>query len=233
MPGLFANLPSAVLAAIVISAAVSLVEIRDVRRLARLRPAEFVVSMVAFAGVAVVGVIPGIGIAVAVSLLAFVRRAWAPHTAELVRVDGLKGYHDIARHPEGRRIPGLALFRFDAPLFFANAEAFKRAVLDVANEPGRDVRWIVVTAEPVTDIDVTAAHALRDLLDALDQQGVVLAFAELKGRVRDRLVPTGLLERIGSERFYPTIGQAVRAAVTSTGAAWTDWEDSPDPTLQR
>jgi high affinity sulfate transporter 1 len=229
LPGLFADLPSAVLAAIVVGAAISLVEIRGVRRLARLRPAEFVISLVAFAGVAVVGVIPGIGIAVAVSLLAFIRKAWAPHTAELVRVDGLKGYHDVVRHPSGRRVPGLALLRFDAPLFFANAEAFKRAVLDLANAPGRGVRWIVVTAEPVTDIDVTGVHVLGDLLDALDEQGVVLAFAELKGRVRDQLAQTGLVDRIGSEHFYPTVGQAVRAAVTATGVAWTDWEDSQDP----
>ena len=166
-------------------------------------------------------VIPGIGIAVGVSLMAFIRRAWSPHTAELVRVDGLKGYHDVRRHPEGRRIPGLALLRFDAPLFFANADTFKREVLRLARDPDRRVRWIVVTAEPVTDVDVTAAHALSEVLDELDELGIVLAFAEMKGGVRERLDAAGLGERIGVEHFYRTIGQAVKASVTATGSAWT------------
>jgi MFS superfamily sulfate permease-like transporter len=224
-PGLFRNLPSSVLAAIVIAAAMSLVEIRGLVRLARVRPAEFIVSVVALAGVAVLGVIPGIGIAVGLSLLAFIRRAWVPHTAELVRVDGLKGYHDVNRHPEGLRVPELALLRFDAPLFFANADVFKRTVLRLARDPERRIRWIVVAAEPITDVDVTAAQALSDVLDELDEAGIVLAFAEMKGPVRERLAATGLVDRIGPERFYPTIGQAVRTSVTATGASWTDWED--------
>ena len=170
------------------------------------------------------GVIAGIGIAVAVSLLAFVRRAWAPHIAELVRVDDMKGYHDVVRHPEGRRIPGIVLVRFDAPLFFANAEAFQRTILTLTDRR-KGVRWIVVTAEPITDIDTTGAQALSDVLDLLEERGIVLAFAELKGHVRDRLALTGIVDRIGTERFYPTIGEAVRAAVNATGADWTDWEE--------
>jgi MFS superfamily sulfate permease-like transporter len=224
-PGLFRNLPSSVLAAIVIAAAMSLVEVRGLVRLARVRRAEFIVSCVALAGVAVLGVIAGIGISVGLSLLAFIRRAWAPHTAELVRVDGLKGYHDVNRHPEGRRVPELALLRFDAPLFFANADAFKREVLRLARDPERRIRWIVVAAEPITDVDVTAAQALGEVLDDLDEDGIVLAFAEMKGPVRERLAATGLVDRIGAERFYPTIGEAVRTSVTSTGTSWTDWED--------
>lgn len=219
------NHPSSVLAAVVIAAAMTFVEVRQLVRLVTVRPGELVVSLVALAGVAVVGVIPGIGIAVGVSLMAFIRRAWSPHTAELVRVDGLKGYHDVRRHPKGRRIPGLALLRLDAPLFFANADTFKREVLRLARDPDRRVRWIVVTAEPVTDVDVTAAHALSEVLDELDKLGIVLAFAEMKGGVRERLDAAGLGERIGAEHFYRTIGQAVKASVTATGSAWTDWED--------
>jgi MFS superfamily sulfate permease-like transporter len=223
-PGLLRNLPSAVLAAVVMAAALSLIQDRALLRLARIRPIEFVVRLVALAGIAIFGVIAGIGIAVAVSLLAFVRRAWAPHVAELVRVDDMKGYHDIVRHPEGRRIPGVVLVRFDAPLFFANADAFQRTIVHLAGDR-QGVRWIIVTAEPITDIDATAAQALSDVLDLLEQRGVVLAFAELKGRVRDRLARTGLVDRIGPERFYRTIGEAVRAAVTATGADWIDWEE--------
>lgn len=130
-PGLFRHLPSAALAAVVIAASLRLVEVRGVVRLTRLRRSEFVLSMVALLGLALLGVIPGIGLAVGLALLTFIRRAWRPHTAELVRVTGLKGYHDAGRHPEGRRIPGLVLYRFDAPLLFANADFFKAEVLDL------------------------------------------------------------------------------------------------------
>jgi high affinity sulfate transporter 1 len=225
-PGLFRNLPAAVLGAVVIAAALSFVEIRGVVQLARVSRSELAVSLIAFGGVALFGVIPGIGIAVAVALLAFIRRAWAPHTAELVRVDGLKGYHDVQRHPEGRRIPCLALFRFDAPLFFANAEMFKRQVLELAERP--DVHWVVITAEPITDVDVTGAEALRSLLDVLERRRIVLAFAGLKGPVRERLARAGLVDRVGEDRFYRTVGEAVKASVSATGAQWTDWEDAAE-----
>ena len=227
-PGLFRNISSSVLAAIVITAALRLVEVRGVAHLARTRPSEMVVSLVAMTGVAVLGVIAGIGIAVGVSLLAFIRRAWAPHTAELVRVDYLKGYHDAQRHPEGKRIPGLCLFRFDAPLFFANADAFKRQVLAMAADTERPVCWIVVTAEPITDVDATGAEALGEVLDVLEASGVTLAFAEVKGPVRERLQRFGLVERVGAERFYRTVGEAVHAYVDATGADWTDWETRAD-----
>jgi MFS superfamily sulfate permease-like transporter len=224
-PELFRNLPSSVLAAVVIVAAMSLIEIRGVTHLARTRPSEMVVSLVATAAVAVLGVIAGIGIAIGVSLLAFIRRAWAPHSAELVRVDSLKRYHDHNRHPEGHRVPGLALFRFDAPLFFANADTFKRRVLAILDGARRPVDWVVVTAEPMTDIDATGASALGELLDELERRRITLAFAELKGPVRERLEGFGLVERIGRDHFYRTVGQAVRAYVSARRVAWTDWED--------
>ena len=115
--------------------------------------------MVAFAGVALLGVLWGVGIAIALSLLNFIRRAWHPHDAVLGRVDGLKGYHDTERYPEARQIPGLVLYRFDAPLFFANADIFRERVRALARaEPGAS--WIVVAAEPITDIDATAGETL-------------------------------------------------------------------------
>lgn len=231
-PSAFRYLPEAALAAVVVAAVVRLVEIEALRHLARVRRSDLVLSLVAFLGVAVLGAIPGIGVAVGLSLLDVMRRAWRPHSARLVRVDGVKGYHDSERHPEGKSIPGLVLFRFDAPLFFANAAHFVEDVLDAVddaeNRVGRVV-WVVVTAEPITDVDSTAAEELGLLLDELDKAGIVFAFAEMKGQVRDSLARYGLVERIGPDRFYRTIGQAVRAYVDATGTDWTDWEDTPRP----
>ena len=229
LPGLFRNLPSSALAAIVIASAVRLIEVRSVLRLARARRSELVISLVAFAGVAVLGVLPGLGIAVAVSLLNFVRRAWMPHSVELVRVDGMKGYHDGERHPEGRQVPGLLLFRFDAPLFFANADVFLERVVDLVDE-NKDTVWVVVTAEPVTDVDSTAADMLQRLHDELQRRHVTLAFAELKGHVRDVLDRFRLVDLIGANRFYRTVGEAVKAYVREEGVEWTDWSDRPEHT---
>ena len=123
-PATFRHLPDASLAAIVIAAAISLIDLPALARLYRVRRSEFALAVVAWSAVAVLGPISGVVVAVALSMLNFLRLAWKPHTAELVRVDGLKGYHDRARHPEGKVIPGLLLYRFDAPLFFANARFF-------------------------------------------------------------------------------------------------------------
>ncbi len=226
LPGLFRNLPSSALAAIVIASAIRLFEVRSVLRLAHARRSELVISLVAFAGVAVLGVLPGLGIAVAVSLLNFVRRAWMPHSVELVRVDGMKGYHDGERHPEGRQVPGLLLFRFDAPLFFANADVFLERVVDLVDEH-KDTAWVVVTAEPVTDVDSTAADMLQRLHDELQRRHLTLAFAELKGHVRDVLDRFRLVDLIGANRFYRTVGEAVKAYVREERVEWTDWEDRP------
>jgi high affinity sulfate transporter 1 len=224
-PGLTRYLPSAALAAVVIAAVLSIVDVRGTIRLALVDRTEFGLALAAFAGVALLGVLRGVAVAVALSLGVFVARAWRPHMAELVRVDGRKGYHDRARHPEGRRIPGLLLVRFDAPLFFANAELFadvvRRAVVDAAPP----VRWVVVAAEPITAIDTTAADALERLDDDLAARGVRLVFAELKGPVKDRLVRYGLGARFPADDFYPTLGTAVADYVDSTGADWTDWTD--------
>jgi high affinity sulfate transporter 1 len=226
-PGLFRNLAEAALAAIVISAVLTLVEVRGVAHLLPGRRGELVLSMATFAAVAVLGVLAGIGVAVGLSLLHFVQKAWRPHATELVRVDGVKGYHDRERHPEGRTVPGLVLYRFDAPLFFANAEHFRVEVVHLAERPG--TRRIVVTAEPITDVDATAAESLSLLADDLAERGVTLAFAELKGHVREKLARDGLVARLGEQRFHRTIGEAVKAYVADEGASWVDWEDAGAP----
>ena len=165
----------------------------------------------------------GVGVAIAVSLLNFIRRAWHPHDAVLARVDNLKGYHDTERYPDARHIPGLVLYRFDAPLFFANADFFRERVRALARRG--EVRWIVVAAEPITDIDVTAADTLRALNDELDAVGIELAFAERKDPVRDRLRRYGIETAVGADRFFPTLGVAVSTYLEHTGIDWLDWED--------
>ncbi len=221
----FRNLPQATLAAVVIAAAMRMFAIGPVVRLARLRRSEFVLSMAAFAAVALFGAITGVVIAIALSLLNFMRKAWKPHTTELVRVDGLKGYHDNIRHPEGRHIPGLMLYRFDAPLFFANARFFVEDVLERVDHAGRDIEVVVVTAEPITDVDTTAADAIEELIRDLEARHVTLRFSELKGHVRERLEVYGLIDLIGSQHITRTTGESVHAWVRESGTEWVDWED--------
>ncbi len=225
-PMLLKNLPAAALGAVVICACVSLVEIEGVWRLYRLRRGEFLLSIVCFLGVALIGVIQGIFIAVGLALLAFIWRAWRPYDAVLGRVDGLKGYHDITRHPEAKRIPGLVLFRWDAPLFFANSGIFQEHVLQAVAEAPTTVKWVVVAAEPVTDIDITAAEALAELDMDLHKAGMELCFAEMKGPVKDHLKRYGMFTKLGTENFFPTIGQAVDQYLGTHSVDWQDWEDA-------
>lgn len=208
-PALLAHLPMAALGAVVIAACLALFDWREVGRLYRVRRSEFAVSLLCFLGVALLGVVRGIFLAVALALLTFVWRAWRPHDAVLGRVKGMKGWHDIARHPEAGRVPGLVLYRWDAPLFFANAATFHERVLRAVREAPTPTRWVVITAEPVTDVDITAADALAELDRELQEAGVELCFAEMKGPVKDRLKRYGLFTTLGTENFFPTIGQAV------------------------
>ncbi len=225
LPDATAHLPSSALAAVVITAVVSLADIGGAVRLLRVRRSEFVLAVVAFGGVVTLGVLRGIGIAVALSLVAFVLNAWRPHTAELGRIEGRKGYHDLARHPDARHIPGLVLARFDAPLFFANASTFSDFVRGLVEGATVPVRWVVLAAEPITDIDTSAADELVALDGELAQRRVRLVFAEMKGPVKDRLARYGLDVRFGPDRFYPTIGTAVADYVAVTGTPWVDWTD--------
>ena len=210
-PNLLQYLPSAALAAVVIASAIGLFEIYDLTRILRIQPWEFWLSIVCFLGVAVFGAIPGIGLAVVIAIIEFLWDGWRPHSAVLGRPKDVEGYHDITRYPGAQQIPGLVLFRWDAPLFFANAELFKeRALAAVAGSPSA-VRWLVVAAEPVTSVDVTAADVLAELDDTLHADGIELCFAELKDPVKDKLKRFGLFGQIGQEYFFPTIETAVRS----------------------
>jgi MFS superfamily sulfate permease-like transporter len=175
--------------------------------------------------VAVLGAIPGIGLAIVIAVIEFLWDGWRPHSAVLGRAEGIKGYHDITRYPDARRIPGLVLFRWDAPLFFANAELFKDRVLDAAANSPTPVRWLVVAAEPVTSVDVTAADVLAELHKTLNAAGIELCFAELKDPVKDKLKRFGLFVQFGEDYFFPTVGAAVSSYLKSHKVDWVDWED--------
>ena len=185
-PKLLQYLPSTALAAVVIASALGLFEISDLRRIHRIQQWEFWLSIVCFAGVTVFGAIPGIGIAIVIAVLEFLWDGWRPHSAVLGRVDLLKGYHDISRYPQASRIPGLVLFRWDAPLFFANAELFRDRVLAAVAASPTPTRWVVVAAEPVTSVDVTAADVVAELDDGLHARGIELCFAEMKDPVKEQ-----------------------------------------------
>jgi high affinity sulfate transporter 1 len=228
-PNLLQHLPSAALAAVVIASAIGLIEVTDLARIFRVQRWEFWLSIICFVGVAVLGVIPGIGLAIAIAIIQFLWDAWRPHFAVLGRAEGLKGYHDITRYPDARQIAGLVLFRWDAPLFFANAELFKERVLDLAAAAAAPVSWFVVAAEPITSVDVTAADALSELEKTLSEAGVKLCFAELKDPVKDKLKRFGLFEQIGEKFFFPTIGSAVSNYLESYAVNWVDWEDQGAP----
>jgi MFS superfamily sulfate permease-like transporter len=180
--------------------------------------------MVCFVGVAVLGAIPGIGLAIAIAIIEFLWEAWRPHSAVLGRPQGVKGYHDVTRYPNARQIPGLILFRWDAPLFFANVELFKRRVLDAVATSPFPVQWLVVTAEPITGVDVTSADTLVELDKTLDDAGIELCFAELKDPVKDKLKRFGLFAHIGDRFFFPTIEAAVSSYLESHAVNWVDSE---------
>jgi high affinity sulfate transporter 1 len=224
-PNLLQHLPNAALAAVVIAAAIGLFEVTDLKRIYRIQQWEFWLSIVCFVGVTVLGVIPGIGLAIVIAIIEFLWDGWRPHSAVLGRADGVKGYHDIKRYPDARQIPGLVLFRWDAPLFFANAEFFKAQALDAVAKSSTPVRWLVVAAEPVTSVDVTAGDTLAELDAVLHARGIELCFAELKDPVKDKLRKFGLLAQLGENYFFPTIGAAVSGYLEVHDVEWSDWED--------
>jgi high affinity sulfate transporter 1 len=224
-PNLLQHLPTAALAAVVIAAAIGLFEVVDLKRIYRIQQWEFWLAMVCFVGVAVFGVIPGIGLAIALAIIEFLWDGWRPHSAVLGRAHGIKGYHDIKRYPDARQIPGLVLFRWDAPLFFANAEFFRERILDAVAKSPTPARWLVVAAEPVTSVDVSAGDTIAELDETLHAQGIDLCFAELKDPVKDKLKRFGLFSQLGEQYFFPTIGAAVSSYLEIHDVEWEDWQD--------
>jgi high affinity sulfate transporter 1 len=222
---LLKNLPVSALAAVVIASAIGLIEIADLRRIYRIQRWEFWLSAACTVGVTLLGAIEGIGLAIVVAVIEFLWDAWRPYSAVLGRADGVKGYHDITRYPDARLIPGLVLFRWDAPLFFANAELFHDRVLDAVASSPTPVRWLVVAAEPITSVDVTSADMLAELIETLHAADIQICLAEMKDPVKDKLKRFGLFERLGEAAFFPTLGAAVSGYLEIHPVDWVDWED--------
>jgi high affinity sulfate transporter 1 len=210
-PGLFRNLPQPALAALVIAAGISLFDAGELRRLYAMRKTEFALAGACLLGVALAGVLAGILIAVGLAILQFFARAWRPYSAVLGRPPGVEGFHDVSRYPDAVRIPGLLILRWDAPLFFANAGLFRDTVRRWLAETAPAPRWVLLSAEPVTDVDTTAAEVLIGLDEELNARGVHLAFAGLKDPVKTTLVRYGLLDTIDARHFFPTLEAAVAA----------------------
>ena len=206
---LLRDLPNSALAAVVVSSAIGLFEIGDLRRIFRLQQWEFWLSIVCFLGVAVFGAIPGIGLAIVIAVIEFLWDGWRPHYTVLGRVEGIRGYHDIKRYPKARLIPGLVLFRWDAPLFFANAGLFNKQVANAISDSPTPVKRVIIAAEPVTSVDITSADMLAELKETLDTSEVELHFAEMKDPVKDKLKRFKLLQILGTDIFHPTIGAAI------------------------
>lgn len=225
-PNLLSRLPLSVLAAIVVMAAFSLAELAAARKLWSQRRMEFWLSIAATVAVAVLGVLPGIAVAVGLSILNVFRRAWWPYQAVLGREKGVPGYHDLTHRPRLTSMPGLVIFRFDAPLFFANARTFAEQVTRLAAiDPAP--KWILVAGEPISDIDTTAADMLADLVGDLERQGTLLCFAELKSRVRGKLESYELAEITGRIRYFDTLNAAGKVYRAEFGTNWGDTDFPP------
>jgi MFS superfamily sulfate permease-like transporter len=212
----------------VIVASLSLADIPATRRLWRQRKSEFALSMAAFLGVAFLGVLPGIAVAVTLSILWVFRQAWDPYRTTLTDVPDVPGYHDRRMYPDAEAIPGLVIYRFDGPLIFANANIFKAEVRHLAHADPPPA-WIIIAAEPITSVDTTAADMLEELNAELGAKGVRFVFAEMKDAVRNEIRNYGMTWMADSDAFYPTIGTAVKAYRQLTGIPKPGHEPGHDP----
>ena len=206
---LLATFPAPALGAVVVQAALGLIEIPQLRRLARFRRSELGLALAAAAGVLLFDVLVGILIAVGLSIVDLLARIARPHDAVLGKVPGLAGLHDVDDYPAAETTPGLVVYRYDAPLCFANADDFRRRALAAVDSAAGPVRWFVLNAEAVIEIDVTASDALEDLSEELTRRDVVFAMARVKQELREQLARGGLLARIGEDRIFPTLPTAL------------------------
>jgi SulP family sulfate permease len=215
--------PRAALGAVVVSAATRLVDVPEFRRIARFRRSELLIAVATTTAVVVVGVLQGVLIAIGLSLLDLLRRVARPHDAVEGYVPGLAGMHDVDDYPSAEVVPGLLVYRYDSPLFFANADDFLTRALAAVDDSRVPVRWFVLNTEAIVEVDITAADALEELRSTLVQRGIVVALARVKRDLADDLEPSGLLDRIGPDRVFPTLPTAVEAfrrwAGTTTGEA--------------
>jgi high affinity sulfate transporter 1 len=206
---LLADLPQSALAAVLIGAALSLLDLRVLARYWRVRRSAVALSLIASLGVIVLGVLQGIVIAVALAVALYFRRGWQPHGALLGRVDALGGWHDVERHPDAHELPGIVVYRWEAPLFFANCSSFRTQLRRIVKS--HQVSWVVVQCEAITDIDVSAAQMLEQLDQELNAKGIHMVFVELRSRLQDLVLRYGLFETLDRDRFHPTLETGLAA----------------------
>jgi len=206
---LLASFPTAALGAVVVYAAMRLIDVGEFRRLASFRRTEFLLALATTVSVLVVGLLPGVLVAIGLSVLDLLGRVARPHDAIEGFVPDLAGMHDVDDYPDATVIPGLIVYRYDSPLFFANTEDFRRRALASVAKAHEPVQWFVLNAEAIIDIDITAADALEDVRNDLAGRGIVFAMARVKWELRTDLERVGLMERIGEDHLFPTLPTAV------------------------
>ena len=209
--GVMAAIPSAALGALVVFAATKLVDVAEFGRLARFRRSELVIALATTAAVVVFGVLNGVLVAIGLSVADLLRRLAHAHDSVQGLVPGLPGMHDIDDYPAATVVPGLLVYRYDAPLFFANAADFRRRALAAIEDSPQPVRWFLLNAESNVEVDLTALDALEQLRTECERRGIVFAMARVKQDLRDALAAAGLLDRIGPDRIFMTLPTAVAA----------------------
>jgi high affinity sulfate transporter 1 len=206
---ILSDLPQSALAAVLIAAAFSLMDLRVLRRYYLARKSALALSLTATIGVVLLGVLQGIVVAIVLAVLLYFRRGWQPRGSVLGQVEGLAGWHSVEEYPEARELPGIVVYRWEAPLFFANCSAFRSQVRRLSAD--RHPSWVVVQCEAVTDIDVSAAQMLEQLDRELNGSGTHMAFVEMRSRLQDQVQRYGLLETLDGNRFYPTLDAGLAA----------------------
>ena len=204
------SFPEAALGALVIYAATQLIDVAELRRIGRFRRSELAITAVTAVTVGVFGVLVGIGIAVALSVLDLLRRITRPHSDVLGYAPGMPGMHSLEDYPDAHQVDGLVVFRYDSPLFFANADNFVARALQAVEDSDRPVQWFLLNAEANTEIDLTAVDAMEELREKLAQRDIRFAMARVKQDLYRRLEPTGFIERVGDDNIFATLPTAVR-----------------------
>lgn len=218
---LLAAFPAAALAAVVVYAGLRLIDVVEFRRIAAFRRSEVVIGLATTASVVAIGVLQGVVVAVVLSVGDLLRRVARPHDAVLGVVPGMAGMHDVDDYPDATTVPGLMIYRYDSPLFFANAEDFadrSRGAIAASAEP---VRWFLLNVEATVEVDITAVDVLEELRRELATRDIVMGLVRMKQDLRAELATSGLLERIGEDRVFPTLPTAVEA--------FRAWDQEPRP----
>jgi sulfate permease, SulP family len=206
-----AAFPMAALGGVVVYAAIRLVDVAELRRIARYRRSELVLALTTTAAVLVVGVLPGIAVAIGLSILDLLRKVARPHDGILGYVRDVPGMHDVDDYPEAQQVPGLVVYRYDSPIFFANADDFASRALAAVDEADTPVEWFLLNAEANVEVDLTGVDALDEVRRTLADRGVVFAMARVKQDLRDLLAPSGFIDRVGEDRIFMTLPTAVSA----------------------